>query len=45
MKIQGVWLPMITPFVGEQVDFQSLKKLVDYYIAKGIHGIMPLATT
>lgn len=45
MKIQGVWLPMITPFVGEQVDFQSLKKMVDFYIAKGIHGIMPLATT
>lgn len=45
MKIQGVWLPMITPFIGEQVDFQSLKKMVDYYIAKGIHGIMPLATT
>lgn len=45
MKIQGVWLPMITPFIGEQVDFQSLKKMVDYYIAKGIHGIMPLATS
>lgn len=45
MKIQGIWLPMITPFIGEQVDFKSLKKMVDYYIAKGIHGIMPLATT
>ena len=43
--MQGVWIPMITPFIDEQVDFKSLKKMVDYYIAKGIHGIMPLATT
>jgi 4-hydroxy-tetrahydrodipicolinate synthase len=45
MKMQGVWIPMITPFIDEQVDFKSLKKMVDYYIAKGIHGIIPLATT
>jgi 4-hydroxy-tetrahydrodipicolinate synthase len=45
MKIQGVWIPMITPFIDDQVDFESLKKLVNYYITKGIHGIMPLATT
>lgn len=45
MSIQGVWLPVITPFLDEQVDFDSYQKLIHYYIEKGVHGIIPLATT
>ena len=45
MRLQGVWLPIVTPFLHNQIDFSSLKKLIDYYIAKGIHGIIPLGTT
>jgi 4-hydroxy-tetrahydrodipicolinate synthase len=45
MKIEGIWLPIITPFLGNEVDFVSYEKLVDYYIPRGISGIMPAATT
>jgi len=45
MKIEGVWLPIVTPFMEDQVDFSSFKKMVDYYISKGITGILPLGTT
>jgi len=45
MKIEGVWLPIVTPFKEDQVDFRSFKKMVDYYISKGITGILPLGTT
>jgi len=45
MKIEGVWLPVITPFLDDEVDFPSYKKLIDYYLKKGIAGIIPLGTT
>ena len=45
MKLTGVWLPIITPFLGDNVDFESYKNLIEYYIPKGISGIMPLGTT
>lgn len=45
MKIEGVWLPVITPFYDGQIDFPSYQKLIDHYISKGISGIIPLGTT
>ena len=36
---------MITPFVGGKVDIETYKKLLVYYLGKGIHGIIPLGTT
>lgn len=45
MKLHGVWLPIVTPFLHNQIDFSSYKNLIDHYIAKGIHGIIPLGTT
>lgn len=45
MKIEGVWLPIITPFINGRIDFSSYVKLIDYYVSKGISGIIPLATT
>lgn len=45
MKISGVWLPIITPFKNDTVDFSSYKRLIDYYITKGISGLIPLGTT
>lgn len=45
MKIEGVWLPVITPFYKGSIDFSSYVKLIDLYIKKGISGIIPLATT
>lgn len=45
MKLKGVWLPIITPFKNDKIDFISYKKLINHYIGKGISGIIPLGTT
>ncbi|MDD6794889.1 MAG: dihydrodipicolinate synthase family protein, partial [Clostridiaceae bacterium] len=45
MKIEGVWLPIITPFKDGEVDLVSYEKLLNHYISEGITGVMPLATT
>lgn len=45
MRFEGIWLPIITPFKDGQVDFASYQRLIDYYIDKGIHGLVPLGTT
>ncbi|WP_221563279.1 dihydrodipicolinate synthase family protein [Alkalihalobacillus sp. TS-13] len=45
MKIEGVGLPIVTPFKDGEIDLQSYVKLIDHYINQGISGIMPLATT
>lgn len=45
MQIRGVWLPVVTPFKNDIVDLKSYKKLINYYIAKKIDGIIPLGTT
>jgi 4-hydroxy-tetrahydrodipicolinate synthase len=41
----GIYLPIITPFLDGEVDYRSYEKMVDHYIEKGIHGIIPLGTT
>lgn len=45
MKIQGVWLPIITPFWNDKIDYDSYQRLIDFYISQGIHGLIPLGTT
>jgi 4-hydroxy-tetrahydrodipicolinate synthase len=45
MKLQGVYLPVITPFHHRKIDIRSYKRLVNYYIDRGISGLIPLATT
>jgi 4-hydroxy-tetrahydrodipicolinate synthase len=45
MKPSGVWIPLITPFIDDHIDYQSLQRLIDFYIDKGISGLIPLATT
>lgn len=45
MKIQGIIVPLITPFKEGQVDIKSYEKMVDHYIKQGVTGFMPLATT
>ena len=37
---RGVWPVMLTPFdENRQIDWDSLKKLIDWYIAAGVHGL------
>jgi 4-hydroxy-tetrahydrodipicolinate synthase len=45
MRINGVWLPIVTPFLNGQIDYHSYRSLIGHYIDKGISGIMPLGTT
>lgn len=45
MKIEGVWLPVITPFINDEIDLESYRRLIDYYIPKGISGIIANGTT
>lgn len=45
MQLCGVWLPIITPFTDDAIDYESLRKMIDYYIGRGISGLIPLGTT
>ena len=42
MQINGVWLPIVTPFHKDKVDFKKYKKMIEHYISKGVTGIIPL---
>jgi 4-hydroxy-tetrahydrodipicolinate synthase len=42
---RGSMPALVTPFNDGQVDFGTLKKLVDWHIAEGSHGIVPVGTT
>lgn len=45
-QIRGVVVPILTPFnPDETVDVESLKRLVDYLIDNGVHGIWASGTT
>lgn len=45
LDLNGVWLPIVTPFRDDRVDFDSYRRLIDHYIPKGIAGLIPLGTT
>ena len=44
-SISGVWLPIVTPFVDDAVDFVSYERMLEHYLGKGVTGIFPLGTT
>ena len=45
-KIKGIIVPIITPLSPSgDLDTKSLKKLVDYFIQSGVHGIWASGTT
>lgn len=45
MHIDGVWLPIITPFLDDKINLVSYQKIINHYIDEGITGLMPLGTT
>jgi 4-hydroxy-tetrahydrodipicolinate synthase len=45
MMLTGVWLPIITPFKDNKIDYKSYKRLINHYTDMGISGIIPLGTT
>ncbi|MBV7396142.1 4-hydroxy-tetrahydrodipicolinate synthase [Mameliella sediminis] len=42
---KGSMPALVTPFKDGAVDFDTLKKLVDWHIAEGSHGLVPVGTT
>ena len=42
---KGSMPALITPFNNGKVDFDALKHLVDWQIAEGSHGLVPMGTT
>ena len=45
MKFSGVRIPLVTPFLDNEIDYKSLVALVNHYAGKGVAGLVPLATT
>jgi 4-hydroxy-tetrahydrodipicolinate synthase len=45
MRLSGVWLPIVTPFYQGQLDEAGYRSLIEFYLAKGINGLIPLGTT
>lgn len=42
---KGSMPALVTPFKNGQVDLVALKKLVEWHIAEGSHGLVPVGTT
>ena len=42
---KGVFTALVTPFYKNEVDYDSLKNLIDHQIAGGVHGIVLMGTT
>ena len=44
-RLQGLWLPLITPFQDGELDEASLRRLVRHYAAGPIDGFILAATS
>lgn len=42
---KGSFVALITPFKDGELDLDTLKKLVDWHIAEGTNGLVPMGTT
>ena len=42
---KGSFPALVTPFRNGELDLDALKKLVDWHIAEGSHGLVPVGTT
>ncbi len=45
MALNGVFLPIVTPFKDGEVDYNTYQSLIEHYLSCGISGIIPLGTT
>ena len=44
-RLQGLWLPLVTPFRNNELDETSLRRLVVHYAALPVDGLVLAATT
>ena len=45
MTVQGIWLPLVTPFRDGALDEASLRRMVRHYLAQPLDGFILAATT
>ncbi len=45
-RFRGTYTVLVTPFTadGAAVDIKALERLVEFQIAEGIHGLIPLGS-
>lgn len=41
----GIWVPLVTPFAGEAVDYAGVQRLARHYIDAGVDGLVVCGTT
>jgi len=44
-RFYGAFTALVTPFTASGIDEAAYKKLIDWQIAQGIHGLVPCGTT
>ena len=42
---KGSFPALVTPFKNGELDLDTLKKLVEWHISEGSHGLVPVGTT
>ncbi|MFH1590724.1 MAG: 4-hydroxy-tetrahydrodipicolinate synthase [archaeon] len=45
MRLRGTYTALITPFAGEEVDYEGFRVNIRHQIKEGVDGILPLGTT
>ena len=47
MNLQGTYTALVTPFTqdGEKVDYEALKKIIEFQVDGGVAGLVPCGTT
>jgi len=45
LDLKGLIVPIVTPRCNSEIDFEGLKKLIDYLINEGVDGLFVLGTT
>ena len=43
--LRGAYCPLIVPFSGGKIDFDTYGKLIERQIAEGTHGLLVTATS
>ena len=44
-QLQGLWLPLVTPFRDRELDEPSLRRLVRHYAGRQVDGLILAATS
>jgi 4-hydroxy-tetrahydrodipicolinate synthase len=45
MELEGCYTALVTPFRNGEVDYPALRTLIEFQIASGIDGVVPVGTT